>query len=67
MKKRCPYCMDGIYASPLTNWDGMRCDRCDGTGWVAVEDAPKPAPKPLIDREAVAAMRAQLAALRGVS
>lgn len=22
----------GYYASALTNWDGIRCDECDGTG-----------------------------------
>ncbi len=30
---RCIWCHgSGIYASPLTNWDGVPCDRCNGTG-----------------------------------
>ncbi len=26
----------GYYADALTNWDGIRCDQCSGTGRVAV-------------------------------
>jgi DnaJ-class molecular chaperone len=26
----------GYYASALTNWDGIRCDQCSGTGRVSV-------------------------------
>ena len=32
-ERTCFYCAGtGIYASPMTNWDGVRCDRCNGTG-----------------------------------
>jgi DnaJ-class molecular chaperone len=35
----CPYCHGtGVYASPLTNWDGVDCDKCQGTG-LALADA----------------------------
>ena len=31
--RRCPFCDGtGRYASALTNWDGVPCDRCNGTG-----------------------------------
>ncbi len=28
----CPFCDEGRYASPLTNWDSVPCDRCGGSG-----------------------------------
>jgi hypothetical protein len=53
----CPFCLgEGRYASPLTNWDSVPCDRCDGTGeapaLVRVGEA--------IARRALAAMDADL-------
>jgi hypothetical protein len=33
MTKPCIWCSgNGHYASPMTNWDWVICDRCNGTG-----------------------------------
>ena len=35
--KGCPNCSgSGWHASALTNWDGVRCDDCGGTGRLPV-------------------------------
>jgi DnaJ-class molecular chaperone len=61
-EQRCSYCHgEGRYASLLTNWDSVPCDRCRGTGQVAV--APKPR-RPIAIEAPAAAMRVQLAALK---
>lgn len=63
--EQCGYCWgQGHYASALTDWYAVPCDRCNGTGYVAVPVAISTR-KPLRIAEPAKKMRAQLAALNG--